>query len=176
MSAWVIQNSLNGSGPVQVLLWVLTLKSSQAIPLSDIPKTQGPMCWLRLDLLHEMLLDRLKGAAHLLEGLSLQKMDDYWHMLLLPFLVLSSSISSYQNHPQAVGWCWRRDWPSTCKGQCSHPLLTMCAQLSTPKSLWATVWEIGYWNSLPWHWRGIGDERKLVITVENSFSTPSLWV
>lgn len=46
-----------------------------------------------MDLLHEVLWagpeDRLKGATHLLEGLSLQRMDDYWHVPLLPFLVLS---------------------------------------------------------------------------------------
>lgn len=33
LSVWVLQSSLNGSGPVQVLLWVLTLRWAQAIPL-----------------------------------------------------------------------------------------------------------------------------------------------
>lgn len=51
------------------------------------------MCWLHLDLLHEVLWagpeDRLKGVTHLLEGLSHQKMDDYWYVPLLPFLLLS---------------------------------------------------------------------------------------
>lgn len=142
-----------------------------------------------------------RGETHLPEGLYLQKTDIHWR---LPLLELSTLVLSClhrlqpQHCPWAVRWRWRRWLANSMQGPVFASsavdvstarvpgvwLLKTWLQwllspgLSRSNSLWVVSWEMCYQNSLPWYWRGFVDERKVVLTVENSFflSTPPWWM
>lgn len=96
-----------------------------------------------------------------------------------------------QHCPWVVRWHWRR-WLGQLHAKASVRILsgwcvrgqgawcvafenvTTVTTTSSSNSLWVVNWEMCYQNSLPWYWRGFVDERKVVLTVENSFSFPLL--